>query len=225
MAEPTAPTLREAAEYRRQRSVRLACTQLGTAYTATRARRIVEEWIELFAAGQDQLAELDLVTRTSKRLFASLAGLTELERLSVKWGDYCDLTVLSELLALRSLSLRGASAVTQVEGITRLPVLERLALEGFRGIADASGLGNLVTLKDLEVGGNWIAPRVASIGSIGFVRRLQNLESVLLHTIVVEDLDYTPLLDLPHLRSVRVMKARGMSPSHEELKSRLPWSG
>jgi len=40
---------------------------------------------------------------------------------------------------------------------------------------------------------------------------------------VVDDLDYSPLLDLPKLRSVRAMKVRGMRPEHDELRRRLPW--
>ena len=52
---------------------------------------------------------------------------------------------------------------------------------------------------------------------------LQDLEKVLLHTVVVDDLDYSPLLDLPKLRSVRAMKVRGMRPEHDELRRRLPW--
>jgi hypothetical protein len=43
--------------------------------------------------------------------------------------------------------------------------------------------------------------------------------------IIVDDLDYTPLLALPRLKSVRVMNAHGMTPTHEQLKAALPWSG
>jgi hypothetical protein len=69
-----------------------------------------------------------------------------------------------------------------------------------------------------------MSPRNAHVNSIGFLRDLTALENVLLHTIIVDDLDYSPLLSLPRLRSVRVMKTRGMKPSHEDLKSALPWS-
>lgn len=38
-------------------------------------------------------------------------------------------------------------------------------------------------------------------------------------------LDYTPVLDLPRLRSVRIMATPSMKPSHEDLRRQLPWSG
>jgi hypothetical protein len=46
---------------------------------------------------------------------------------------------------------------------------------------------------------------------------------LLLHTLIVDDLDYHPLLSLPNLRKVRVMATRRMTPSIEELIARLPW--
>lgn len=69
-------------------------------------------------------------------------------------------------------------------------------------------------LRELEIGGNWMTPRTGHISTIAFLRSLGHLETVLLHTLIVDDLDYSPLLDLPCLRSVRVMKARGMRPEH-----------
>lgn len=53
--------------------------------------------------------------------------------------------------------------------------------------------------------------------SIRFLRHLTQLEELLLHMITVDDLDYTPLLALPRLKSVRLMKARGMTPTWELL--------
>src|SRR4051812_39383358 len=43
-------------------------------------------------------------------------------------------------------------------------------------------------------------------------------------TIIVDDLDYTPLLRVPGLKAVRMTEARGMRPAHSELQQRLPWA-
>lgn len=51
------------------------------------------------------------------------------------------------------------------------------------------------------------------------------LDGFLLHTIIVDDRGYTPLLAPPRLKSVRVMNARGMTPTLEQLEAALPWSG
>jgi hypothetical protein len=97
-------------------------------------------------------------------------------------------------------------------------------IEGIRKVHDLSPLGRLSSLTSLELGGDWMAPRIAHVDSIAFLRQLTGLEDVVLHSIIVDDLDYSPLLDLPRLQSVRAMKTRGMSPSYEHLRSVLPWS-
>lgn len=216
------PMLTEVSEYKGQRAIAVSCTQLGTEFTSSRARRVVEEWIELLSS-RTPLTDLEFTTRTPKRLFAALAGQPQLTRLVVKWGDYADLSPLRSMSGLRHLELRGASAVTDVGPVAELHNLRLLALEGFRTIEDPSPLATVHRLTDLEIGGAWMSPRNGHIATIGFLRELQDLEKVLLHTVVVDDLDYSPLLDLPKLRSVRAMKVRGMRPKHDELRRRLPW--
>jgi hypothetical protein len=214
--------LTEASEYQGQRAIAVSCTQLGTDYTPGRARRVVDEWIELLSQ-PTAVSDLQFTTRTPKRLFAALSGQPQLTRLIVKWGDYTDLTPLGSMTELRSLELRGASAVAGLHPLSRLDRLEVFALEGFRFIEDPSPLASLRSLRDLEIGGDWMAPRNGHISTIGFLRAMRDLEKVLLHTLVVDDMDYSPLLDLPRLRGVRVMKVRGMQPEHDELRRRLPW--
>ena len=202
--------------------IAVSCTQLGTRYTSSRAKRIVDEWIELLG-NPLPLSDLEFTTRTPKRLFAALAGQPQLNRLIVKWGDYADLGPIGSMPRLRRLELRGASAVTDLHPLAHLNKLEQFALEGFRTIKDPSPLSNLSSLTDLEIGGAWMTPRNGHIATIGFLRELPALNNVLLHTLIVDDLDYSPLLDLPKIRSVRVMKVRGMQPDFDELRRRLPW--
>ena len=214
----------EVAEYQGQETVAIACTQLSSRYSAAQARKVVSDWVEFFASGPSPIRDLRFRSRTPKRLFASLGAQTQLQRLAVKWGDYEDLSVLTNFPDLCELSLGGASSVTSVEPLGRLMALEYLAIEGLKRAHDMSPLGRLENLTTLELGGDWKSPRIAHVDSIGFLRHLTKLEDLLLHTIIVDDLDYAPLLALPRLRSVAVMKARGMTPSHEHLKSVLPWS-
>ena len=107
--QPAAPRLTEVAEYAGQKTVVVSCTQLGTRYTAAQARRVVDGWVELFSSGPSAIHDLQFTTRTPKRLFESLRGQTQLRRLAVKWGDYDDLSALSETSGMRDLCLRGAS--------------------------------------------------------------------------------------------------------------------
>ena len=136
------PMLTEVSEYKGQRAIAVSCTQLGTEFTSSRARRVVEEWIELLSS-RTPLTDLEFTTRTPKRLFAALAGQPQLTRLVVKWGDYADLSPLRSMSGLRHLELRGASAVTDVGPVAELHNLRLLALEGFRTIEDPSPLATV----------------------------------------------------------------------------------
>jgi len=225
MRREDVPVLTEVADYAGQEVVRVSCTQLGTNYTAARARRVVADWTDFFSCGPGAMRDLEFVTRTPKRLFASLQGQTQLRRLVIKWGDYEDLSAVSGLHELRVLTLRGASCVTSVRALADLVALEHLGIEGLSRAHDMTPLGSLVRLTALELGGNWMTPRIAHVDSIRFLRHLTQLEELLLHTIIVDDLDYTPVLALPRLKSVRVMNARGMTPTFEQLEAALPWSG
>jgi len=81
-----------------------------------------------------------------------------------------------------------------------------------------------VSLTDLEFGrrlGN-ASERPPQPGR--FLHHLSNLETVLLHMVIVDDRDYSPLLALPGLMSVRVVASRDMRPTYDELERTLPWS-
>jgi hypothetical protein len=210
-------------EYRGEAVIAIEATQLGSEYTRTQAQRVVAEWVDFFSAGESSITELHFVSRTPKRLFAALRGQTQLRSLFVKWGDYDDLSSLQGLHGLRALRLGGASSVRDLSPLSNLFGLRHLEVESLRYANDLSPLATLTQLRQLEFGGDWTGPRRAHIDSIGWLPGLEGLEHLLIHTLIVDDLDYNPLLRLPHLQAVRVMAARGMRPPIEELQRRLPW--
>lgn len=182
----------------------------------------MDQWCKFFAAGPCAITDLAFASRTPKRMFASLRGQTQLRSLAVKWGDYEDLGTLTGMHELKELSLGGASSVRTLGAIGEMPQLRQLAVESLRHVRDLSPLGTLTRLRVLEVGGDWKAPRIVHVDSVAFVRNLPRLERLVLHTMIVDDLDYSPLLELDHLKELRVMPARGMRPSHEELCAAIP---
>jgi len=202
--------------------VRVSATQLGTRYSARQAKKIVDQWCDFFAGGPTSITDLAFVTRTPKRLFASLRGQTQLRSLGVKWGDYDDLSPLTGMHELTELWLGGASSVLTLAPLAAMPKLRELAIESLRRAHDLTPLGSLNQLRKLEIGGDWMSPRIAHVESLAFLRNLPDLEQLVLHTIIVDDLDYSPLLSLGNLREVRVMPARGMRPSHDELRAAIP---
>lgn len=70
-----------------------------------------------------------------------------------------------------------------------------------------------------------MTPRNVRFQSVAFLAQMPQLERLLLHTLIVDDLDYTLLLSLSNLKKVRIMAARGMTPTYDELMHRLPWDG
>ncbi len=67
-----------------------------------------------------------------------------------------------------------------------------------------------------------MSPRNVHVDSIEFLRRMPQLRTLVLHTMIVDGKDYTPLLDLPLLKELRVMPSRGMKPTHDELAAAIP---
>lgn len=211
-------------EYAGEARVVLAATQLDGECSTTEARRVVAEWVEYLAAGPSPIQELTFVTRTPKRLFEALRGQTQLKTLRLKWGDYEDLSALEGMQELRTLALAGASSVRTLAPLASLQRVETLSVDSLRHVRDLSPMGLMGGVTSLDVGGAWMSLRIAHVDSIAFLRNMPQLRRLLLHTIIVDDLDYTPILAIPALRAVRVMAARGMRPTYEELRAALPWS-
>ncbi len=209
-------------EYAGQPAVRVEATQLEGRFSARQASRIVEEWCDFLSAGPTAILDLSFVSRTPKRLFAALRGQTQLRTLRVKWGDYDDLSPLTALRDLTGLRLGGASSVTSLAPLAELPQLRGLAVESLRRAHDLSPLAALTELRSLELGGDWTSPRNAHVDSIAPLGRLTHLELLELHTIIVDDLDYSPLLALTRLQRARVKAVRGMRPTYDELCAALP---
>ncbi|WP_269940079.1 hypothetical protein [Arthrobacter sp. HY1533] len=163
------PAITTVAEYDGQESIRISATQLGSEYTARAAVKFVDEWLEFFQAGPSPIRELEFVSRTPRRLFNSLNLQSQLVRLQVKWGDFNDLAALAGMSQLRELVLGGASSVESVEPLRYLPNIETLRIESLKRASDLSPIGDMTSILDLELGGDWISPRIAHIDSIAFM--------------------------------------------------------
>lgn len=219
------PTITTVDQYDGQASIQINATQLGAEYSARASAKIVDDWVAFFTAGATAVQEISFASRTPKRLFDSLRSQTQLISLLVKWGDYVDLSVLTGMSNLRALVLNGASNVESVEPLCELSSLELLHIDSLRRVSDLSAIGALSSVSDLSIGGDWMNPRNAHIRSIAFLKEMPQLRHLVLHTVIVDDQDYSPLLCLPNLQNVRAMATRGMSPTIDELKALLPWSG
>ena len=209
-------------EYRGQKRLGVAATHLSVKYPPAEARRIVDEWCEFFAAGPSPIRHLAFLSRTPKRLFEALASQTQLQSLQVKWGDWDDLAPLAGMKHLTILHLGGASSVRSLEPLKELPALGELMVESLKHVRDLSPIGELSTVQDLELGGDWKSPRNVHVDSIEFLRQMPQLRRLILHSMIVDSKDYTPLLSLHSLKEARVMPSRGMKPTHRVLAAAIP---
>jgi hypothetical protein len=216
------PVITTVAEYAGQSAIRVAATQLGPRYSSSDAKRIVAEWVEFFASGPSPIQDLGLVSRTPSRLFEALAGQPQLERLSVKWGDFEDLSALSELTNLSYLRLGGASNVRDLLPLAELSALAELELESLRHAHDLGPIGAVSGVTSLAIAGAVWSLRIAHVDSISFLLEMPQLRRFRLEAVIVDDLDYSPILELPGLRSLWVMKASCMRPAFDDLVASTP---
>ena len=212
------PTLTTASQYAGEPAIRVWATQLPLKYTRTDATRIVSEWCQFFIEPKPIL-ELVFVSRTPKRLFAALAGQTQLRLLGIKWGDYEDPKPLTGMTWLVDLWLGGATNLQTVSPLAELREVERLAITSIRDVRDLSPIASMESVTSLQIGGSH---HIAHIGSIEFLAAMPQLTELSIHSLIVDSLDYSPLLRLPNLTSLRVMEARGMRPSGAELAAAIP---
>lgn len=218
---PGAPRIiQRPSEYKGDDEAVVAATQREN-LTATQKRKIVEEWMNFFSSGPSSIKRLEFVSRTPRRLFETLEHQTQLESLEVKWGDYTDLSPIQSMPRLRTLVFHSAPAVTSLEPLRSNTTIRRLGISGLRDAHDMSPLGTMTSLQDLCLGGDGNSLRVAHIDSLDFIVNLPELELLLLHGLIVDSKDYSPLLSLRKLKRAWVMEARGMQPNISELAAKL----
>jgi hypothetical protein len=204
--------LRSPDEYNGETVVAIEATQLDVAPAV--ASRIVREWCSFFAAGPSPILDLEFVSRTPRRLFASLEGQPQLRRLALKWGDYEDLTALTSMVNLAHLRLGGASSVIDLTPLVALP-LRDLELDGPKRVSDYSPLGDLPALERLAITEPEWGPRLHT-STIGWLQGLEELRELVLAPIV-DDHDYSPILALKNAERIYVSRHPAMRPDWEEL--------
>lgn len=194
---PTGTCLVERSQYRRQRYVWLACTQLGPPYKASDQKRIVQEWCAFFQE-ESLIRELALRSRVPPKLFEAVCHHQQLTRLHVKWGPVVDLTSLQRMPQLEGLSL-GTTSVTNISPIAELPRLRFLQLDNLKQVQDFGALSRACRLEFLEIEGYPQGPQKIHVKDLAFARDLQNLRALKIGYAIVDNCDISPLVELRKL--------------------------
>jgi len=194
---PSGTCLVERSQYRRQRYVWLACTQLGPPYDASDQKRIIREWCVFFRK-ESPIRELALRSRVSPELFEAVCHHERLTRLHVKWGPVVDLTALERLRQLEGLSL-GTTSVEDISPIAKLPNLTFLQLDNLNRVHDFGALSHARRLEFLEIEGYPQGPQKIRVRDLAFALDLKNLRALRIGYVIVDHFDISPLLKLRKL--------------------------
>lgn len=215
----------ELSEYDGAARITITPTQLytdafGRVIPKSRQKKILDEWCDFFESSPTPIRFLDIASRAPKRLITALRGQTQVRGLSIKWGDYDDLSALATMPDLWTAELGGASALMNLDPLRAAQSLRFLRLGDSRRVADYSALGALANLEELEfVTG--MGSATFGIPNINFLREMPSLRHLSIAARVLDN-DYSPLLDRTTLESLWVLKQKTMSPSYNELVLRIP---
>ncbi|MCD2444354.1 hypothetical protein LQ757_18900 [Agromyces sp. SYSU K20354] len=168
-------------QYRGQRSIDVQATQLEAHGVSKRSeqKKILAEWVEFLAGTTTRVTHLDLVCRVPQELLDAAGGQPQLKSLSVKWGPYSDLGVLSSLEELRTLSLGGARAVTDLRPLATLDRLQTLVLDQPFSVSNPEVIGQLRSLETLAFGnGHLGSDRTLDVVDLEWIRLLPNLRTL-----------------------------------------------
>lgn len=154
------------------------------------------------------LEEMDLSHRDlTDSDIQGLSKMRNLKKLNLDGNQLSDLTVLSGLTQLRSLSLGDNSSISDLSPLSGMVDLVNLTLPANSEISDLSPLSGMYQLKTLNMSGNNKA--FSLIEDITPLSELSQLELLVLSVQSLNDL--SPLSNLTSLRELRLYGAVSIS--------------
>ncbi len=194
---PNSTTVVERSDYRRQKYLELACTQLDPPYTPKDKHRILNEWCDFFRA-PSPVRELGLFTRTPQELFDAVCSGGQIKRLHIKWGPVANLNAIQTLNQLDGLWL-GTTSVKDLSPVVQLPELTHLALDNLHAIRDYSVLAEATSLEFLYIDGYDQGPKKLRLKDLKFLRNLTRLRALFIGYVNIESFDLDSILGLENL--------------------------
>ena len=181
----------EVSEYDGEDKLIINCTQLDENYSAKDKKRIWMEWCDFLVNNPDTFTELMFCTRMSQDLFDAVCAQRRLKKLHIKWGVYPDISKLENLVAL--------------------------SIENFQKIDDYTPLVHLKHLESLALEGDFAAPKILKVQSLGFLRHMKQLRFFSFLTAKVMDTDYSPILELHNLEHLTLRSCKEVKQLYPQL--------
>ena len=207
----------EVSEYNGEDKLIINCTQLDENYSAKDKKRIWMEWCDFLVNNPDTFTELMFCTRMSQDLFDAVCAQRRLKKLHIKWGVYPDISKLENLQELEYLHIGSGRSVSSLEPISRLENLVALSIENFQKIDDYTPLAHLKHLESLALEGDFAAPKILKVQSLGFLRHMKQLRFFSFLTAKVMDTDYSPILELHNLEHLTLRSCKEVKQLYPQL--------
>ncbi|MGG6231484.1 hypothetical protein [Tenacibaculum sp. SDUM215027] len=187
------------------------------------------------------LKQLHIYVYSKKKIINIEALNNNLEHLTISDYDEKDLTKLSSLTNLKTLSFKTAK-IKSLKGIETLTKLKCVSFGGVRSLTDISDITTLQKLKYLEFDICWKLQNFNPIGelkelevlklldcknlaSIKFVKNMPKLKQLYtLGTTIINDFDTTPAENVPVFFGSQYKKYNKQYPEKEMQEGQKSWS-
>ena len=207
----------EVSEYDGEDKLIINCTQLDESYSAKDKKRIWMEWCDFLVNNPDIFTELMFCTRMPQDLFDAVCAQRRLKKLHIKWGVYPDISKLENLQELEYLHIGSGRSVSSLEPISKLENLVALSIENFQKIDDYTPLTHLKYLESLALEGDFAAPKILKVQSLGFLRHMKQLRFFSFLTAKLMDTDYSPILELHNLEHLTLKSCKEVKQLYPQL--------
>jgi hypothetical protein len=179
-------------------------------------KKVIKSWVSILPTLKN-LSHLKLWSNVTQSLFDAICQVHRLDTLQIKRSNVKTLTAISELTAIRSLTIGSSTKVESIEPLTGLATLKLLDIENFKLIENFAPLSSMKSLEVLAVTGNmWSKQAIASLEPFGEMKWL---------TYLALDVSGAPnLRPLGNLKNLKALDISGRL-SYEEyawLAGKLP---
>ena len=186
-------------------------------------KQVERDWIDFFSSKETRILDLTIWSRVKQEIVDALAGQTQLEKLTIKWGPYADLSAIGKLCNLVELELGGAKNVADLSPLFALQRLESLIVDQAHSLADISQLGRMTTLRRLGYGNGYPgSDKNVAIHDFEWIRPLVNLESLSLAGTTFDGVDLRVLASMPKLKFLNMPLRRNNRKQVFELAESSP---
>jgi Leucine-rich repeat (LRR) protein len=162
-------------------------------------KEIDQQWKNKFS-DLKHIKRLDLRHTVDQDYFEAICEMGNLESLKIWTSTIIDISSITKLKKLKSLSLSNFSRLEDVFPLTELKSLEFLSILASFKISNYQIIGKMTWLKSLEIGGDSFAPRKLMLESLEPFTELCELVELDMSYASIRDNNYRPVLKLKKLK-------------------------